>query len=73
MAQRVFQLLHGADDVETLAGAAGAVDHADTAGAQAQCFEDFLADADFLFGFGRQADANGVANSGPEHIAHADR
>ena len=72
MAQRVFQLLHGADDVETLAGTAGAANHADTARTQAQCFEDFIADANFLFGFGRQADADGVANSGPEHIAHAD-
>src|SRR3546814_8616122 len=45
VAERLFERLDGADDVEPLARAAGAGDDADAAGAEAERFQDFIADA----------------------------
>src|SRR3546814_7618249 len=64
--------IYGADDVEPLARAAGAGDDADAAGAEAERFQDFIADAHFLLGFGRKADADRVADPGPEQVADAE-
>src|SRR3546814_13965155 len=69
--ERLFQLLHGANDVEALARTTGARDDADAAGAQAQRFQDFIADAHFLLGLGRQRYADRVADPGPPPIADA--
>ena len=73
MTQRVFEFLHRADDVEALSRARGAADHADAAGAKAQRFQDFIADADFFLWLRRQGNADRVANPRPEQIAHANR
>ena len=73
MAKCFFKLLHRADDIETLPRAAWAAYNAHTAGAQAQGFEDFIADAHFFFRLSRQADADGVADASPQQVAHANR
>ena len=72
MAKCILKLLHRADDIKTLACAARAADHTDAAGAQAQGFQDFIANAHFFFGFSRQAHADRVADARPQQIAHAD-
>ena len=48
-------------------------DDADAAVADAERFQDFVADADFLLGLGRERDADRVADPGPQQDAHADR
>ena len=66
MAKRILQLLHRADDVKALAGAAWAAYDAHAAGAQAQGLQNFITNAHFFFGFGRQADADRIANACPQ-------
>ncbi len=73
MLEPLFQRLNGADDVEALARAAGAGDDLDPAGADAQRLQDLVADPHFLFRFGGERDADGVADAGPEQVADADR
>ena len=73
MLEPFLQGLDGADDVEPLPRAAWAGDDADAAVADAERFQNFIADADFFLGLGRQGDADGVADPGPQQAAHADR
>src|SRR3546814_3500020 len=73
VAERLFERLDGADDVEPLPRAAGAGDDADAAGAQPERFQDFIADAHFLFGLGRERNADRVADARPEQVADAER
>ena len=73
MAQPRLQRFHRADHVKALPRAAGARYHTHAARAQAKRFQDFKADAHFFFGFGRERDADRVADPCPQQIAHADR
>ena len=73
MLQPLLERLDRADDVEALARAARAGDDADAAVADAEAFQDLVADADFFLGLGRKRDADGVADPGPQQGAHADR
>src|SRR5437868_4928620 len=71
--QPVLERFYGPDHVEALARAAGAGNDAHSAAADAEALEDFIADADFLLGFGRERDADGVADSGPQERPDAER
>src|SRR3990167_2750595 len=73
MGKAALQRLYRADHVKALTRTGWARDHADTARAQAEALEDLEADADFLFRFGRERDAQGIADAGPEQVADADR
>src|SRR5215207_4934552 len=72
VAQALLELLDGADDVEALARAARAGDDADAAVADAEALQNLEAGADLLLGLGRERDADGVADAGPEQRADAD-
>src|SRR3546814_993587 len=72
MLERILEPLHGADDVETLPRAARARHDADAAGPEAERFQYLVADAHLFLGFGRQADADRVADPGPQQAADAD-
>src|SRR3546814_2104640 len=73
MLERILEPLHGADDVETLPRAARARHDADAAGPEAERFQYLVADAHLFLGFGRQADADRVADPGPQQVADAER
>src|SRR3546814_19181923 len=73
VAERLFERLDGADDVEPLPRAAGAGDDADAAGAQPERFQDFVDDAHFLFGPGPERKPNRVATATPATVRSAER
>jgi hypothetical protein len=66
MRQPRFKRLDRLDDVKALPRTAWAGDDVHAAGAQAQRFEDVIADLDLFDRIGGQRDANGVADPGPE-------
>jgi hypothetical protein len=70
--QLLFQHADRLDDVEALTGAGRAGDDVDAPVAQTQRLEDVEADLDLLDRIGGERDPDGVADPGPEHIAHAD-
>src|SRR3546814_11220560 len=69
--ERLFQLLHGANDVEALARTTGARDDADAPGAQAQRFQDFIADAPLPPRPGRPPTADTVPPHRPTTLSDA--
>ena len=73
MLQPLLERLDGTNHVEALARAGRAGDNADAAVADAQAFEDFVADPDFFLRLGGQRYANGVANPGPQQRADPER
>src|SRR3546814_8956299 len=65
--------LDGLDDLELLARAGRAGDHVHAAVAQAQRLQDVEADLHLLHRIGGERHADGVADAGPQQVAHADR
>ena len=71
--QALFEALDGLDDLELLAGTAGAGNHRNAAAPQAQRLQHLEADLDLLDRIGRERDADRVADPRPQQHAEPDR
>ena len=73
MRQPLLQLRHRLDDVEALPRAGRAGDDLHPAMADAERLQDLPADMHLLLRLGRERDADGVADAGPQQAAQPDR